>query len=463
MTAPADRSAARILADWTAGLEWADVPAAQHPLIGLRVLDTLGLILAGASTDAAAAARQVAGRQGLSDEAAVIPRGGKASAAWAAFVHGVTAHCRDFDDTFQDSVVHPGSVVVPAALAVGEASGAADADIAAAIVAGYEIAARLGSVAGRRFHVRGLHATGTVGPFAAAATAGRLMGLDGVAIANAFGLAGSMAGGLMAFVADGSWSKWLHAGWAAHGGIVAAQMAAQGFRGPAGVLDGRHNLYAALLAGDEISPTGLAETLTGGLGTAWRGAEAHFKYYPCAHVIQPYLDAAINLRREHGLTGRDIAGGVCRIAPWAAQIVCEPRAAKLRPDSEMAAIASLPYLLAVALVEGAVTLDALDAASRRDPAILDLAARLTHAEDPALGRGFDGVLILDPSDGGRIERPVSSAPPDAGKILAKFRANARRASPAPDTDALERAVIDNPPPDFARLFALLRCVFDSNS
>ena len=454
MTAPADRSAARILADWTAGLQWADVPAAPHPLIGLRVLDTLGLVLAGASTGAAAGARQVAGRQGQSDEAAVMPGGGRASAAWAAFVHGVTAHCRDFDDTFQDSVVHPGSVVVPAAFAVGEVNRAADADIAAAIAAGYEVAARLGSVAGRRFHVRGLHATGIVGPFAATATAGRLMALDGAAIANAFGLAGSMAGGLMAFVADGSWSKWLHAGWAAHGGIVAAQMAAQGFRGPAGVLDGRHNLYAALLAGEEISPAGLAETLTGGLGTAWRGAEAHFKYYPCAHVIQPYLDAAIDLRREHGLTGRDIAGGVCRIAPWAAQIVCEPRAAKLRPDSEMAAIASLPYLLAVALAKGAVTLDALDAASRHDPAILDLAARLTHAEDPALGRGFDGVLVLDLSDGGRRERPVSSAPPDAGKVLAKFRANAGRSTPGLDIGALERAAIAGPLPDFARLFAL---------
>lgn len=454
MTAPADRSAARILADWTAGLQWSDVPAAQHPLIGLRVLDTLGLVLAGASTDAAAAARQVAGRQGLSDEAAVVPGGGRASAAWTAFVHGVTAHCRDFDDTFQDSVVHPGSVVVPAALAVGEANRASDADIAAAIVAGYEIAARLGSVAGRRFHIRGLHATGIVGPFAAAATAGRLMALDGAAIANAFGLAGSMAGGLMAFVADGSWSKWLHAGWAAHGGIVAAQMAAQGFRGPTGVLDGRHNLYAALLAGEEIPPASKAETLTGGLGAVWRGAEAHFKYYPCAHVIQPYLDAAIDLRRENGLEAGDIAGGVCRIAPWAAQIVCEPRAAKLRPDSEMAAIASLPYLLAVALAEGAVTLDALDAASRRDPAVLDLAARLTHAEDPALGQGFDGVLILDLSDGGRRERPVSSAPPDAGKVLAKFRANARRASAVPDTDALDRAVTGGPLPDFQRLFAL---------
>ena len=260
---PPDLPGARVLADWVSGLRWADVPAAQHPLIGLRVLDTLGLILAGAPTEAAAAARQVAARQGVSDEAGIVPGRGRAAAAWAAFVHGVTAHCRDFDDTFQDSVVHPGSVVVPTALAVGESCGADGNEIAAAIVAGYEVAARLGSIAGRRFHRRGLHATGVIGPFAAAAAAGRLMRLDGAAIADAFGLAGSMAGGLMAFIADGSWSKWLHAGWAAHGGIVAAQLAAQGFRGPAGVLDGRHNLYAALLAGEDVAPDGLADGLTG--------------------------------------------------------------------------------------------------------------------------------------------------------------------------------------------------------
>ena len=444
--------AAQALADWTAGLQWTDVPAAQHPLIGLRVLDTLGLVLAGASTDAAAAARATAGRQGTSGEAGILCEGGRAAAAWAAFVHGVTAHCRDFDDTFQDSVVHPGSVVVPAALAAGEAAGAADTEIATAIVAGYEVAARLGSVAGRRFHVRGLHATGIVGPFAAAAAAGRLMKLDGAAIAHAFGLAGSMAGGLMAFVADGSWSKWLHAGWAAHGGIVAAQMASEGFRGPAGVLDGRHNLYAALLAGEAVSPAALTE----GLGAVWRGAEAHFKYYPCAHVIQPYLDAAIDLRRTEKLAAGDIAGGVCRIAPWAAQIVCEPRAGKLRPDSEMAVIASLPYLLAVALAEGAVTLDALDAPSRTDPAILDLAGRLTHEEDPALGQGFDGVLILNLADGGRLERTVSSAPPDPAKVVEKFGANAGRA--AADIEALEQAAIGGPLPDFGRLFSLFGSV-----
>ena len=185
MTAPTDRSAARILADWTAGLRWADVPATQHPLIGLRLLDTLGLILAGASTEAAAAARHIAERQGVSDEAGILPQGGRAAAAWAAFVHGVTAHCRDFDDTFQDSVVHPGSVVVPAALAVGEAKGATDAEIATAIVAGYEVAARLG----RPTAVRAVGRAVASNPLSILVPCHRVVGADGGLTGYAGGLA----------------------------------------------------------------------------------------------------------------------------------------------------------------------------------------------------------------------------------------------------------------------------------
>lgn len=444
-------STSQILADWVSGLRWDHVPADDHPLFGMRVLDTLGLILAGSQTDAAKAVQTMVRHQGTSDEAGIFPGGGRAASSWAAFVHGVTAHCRDFDDTFQDSVVHPGSVVVPVALAVGEAEGAGDAEIATAIAAGYEVAARLGSAAGRRFHQRGLHATGIVGPFAAAATAGSVLKLDGAGVANAFGLAGSMASGLMAFIADGSWSKWLHAGWAAHGGIVAAQMAAEGFRGPAGVLDGRHNLYGSLLAGEDLDPAPLTE----GLGVRWAGAEAHFKYYPCAHVIQPYLDAAIHLRTERGLSSADFEGAVCRIAPWAAQIVSVPRDAKIHPDSEMAAIASLPYLLAVALHEGAVTLAALEEPSRTNHRILDLATRLEHKDDPALGDGFDGVLEVTLTDGSRLEVSVTSAPPDLNKLVTKFRANANRAAHEDKVETFEEAAIGKSIPDFKKLRMLI--------
>ena len=448
MTLPA----ARQLADWVAGLEWDAVPADQHKLTDMRVLDTLGLALAGSTTEAAAAARTVVQLQGVSAEAGILPDGKSAAASWAAFAHGVMAHCRDFDDTYQDSVVHPGSVVVPAALAVGEAIDADGQEIATAITAGYEVAARLGAVAGRRFHAHGFHATGIVGPFAAAAAAGRLLRLDGEALSNAFGLTGSMSSGLMAFIADGSWSKWLHAGWAAHGGVVAAQLASEGFRGPAGVLDGRHNLYSAMLANDAVDST----ILTDDLGQDWRGATAHFKYYPCAHVIHPYLDAAIAIATEQNLVAGDVAGADCRIAPWAAQIVSVPRDAKIRPDSEMAAIASLPYLLAVALSDREVTLDALDARMRARPDLLDLAAALTHTEDPALGDGFDGVLHLSLKDGRVIERAATSAPPDAPKLVAKFRANAGRATTHETAESLEHAVLDGPLPDFRTIRRIIR-------
>ena len=443
-------TAARALADWVSGLEPGDIPADQRALLGMRVLDTVGLILAGSRVPAARMARDMVARQGGAPEAAILPWGTGAPASWAAFAHGVMAHCRDFDDTFQDSVVHPGSVVVPTALAVGQATGAAVPEMAAAVAAGYEVAARIGAAAGRGFHLRGLHATGIVGPFAAAATAGRLIGLDGERMASAFGLAGSMAGGLMAFLEDGSWSKWVHPGWAAHGGIAAAGLAAEGFRGPAGVLEARFNLYDALLGGAPVDRSVLA----GGLGREWRGAEAHFKHYPGAHVIHPYLDAAIAIAEAEGLAAGDVAGVECRIAPWAIGIVAEPRDSKIRPATEMAAIASLPFLVAAALRDRRVTLATLEHEAREDPELLDLAARVTCIADPELGAGFDGMFSLMLRDGRSIERPAVSPPPDRDRLAAKFRANAALALDDGEAEALERAIMTSGLPDLGALYRL---------
>lgn len=412
--------AAARFAAWCAQLQWSDVPATVRGQVPLRVLDTVGLILAGADTQAVSAARAYAQDQSGRTQATVIGCAGGLPAALAALVHGTAAHCRDFDDTFVDSVVHPGSVVVPTALALAEAQQSTPEDFAAAIVAGYEIAARIGAVAGRRFHARSLHATGVVGPIAAAATAGRLLRLDAERMTWALGLAASMSGGLMAFILDGGWSKWLHCGWAAHGGIVAAELAARGFRGPAHVLDGGHDLYAALLHGESVDLTGL----TDGLGTAWRGDAAAFKYYPCAHVIQPYISALLALRTTRRLSAAEIEAVECSIAPWAAAIVCEPREAKLRFDTELAAIASLPYQLAVALLDGSVDLHALSSACRTRPDVAALAARITHRSDPQLGRTFDGTITIRMRHGELVRAAATTPGIDAAKVRSKFAANA---------------------------------------
>lgn len=436
------------LAAWVAGLEWDAVPEGQRSLVGLRVLDTVGLMFAGRGTDAARAALDMVEGQGGTAEATLLVDGIRLPATEVAFAQALIAHCRDFDDTFLDSVVHPGSVVIGAALAAGEACGADDATIGVAIVAGYEIAARLGAAGGRDFHGHGFHATGIVGTYAAAAAAGRIMGLSADQIADAFGLAASLSGGLMAFVEDGSWSKWLHAGHAARSGIVAARLAARGFRGPRGVIDGRYGLYGAYLGDPDRDLTAISD----GLGVSWAGGDAHFKYYPCAHVIQPYIDAALALRREHGLTAGDVAEVTCVIAPWAVPIVCEPRPPRIVPASEMDAIASLPFQVAGALADGAVTLTILDAETRARADLHDLAGRITHRSDPSLGHGFDGSLELVTRDGRRLMAPATSAPPDPARIVDKFRANA--ALPPKLAAALEQAVLGGPLPDFGRLSGL---------
>lgn len=423
--------AARILADWCAGLAWSDVPQTERALARLRVLDTMGLTLVARNSEPGRIAARLAERHGGAPEATMAGSPTRLPASWPAFGHAVMAHSNDFDDTFADSVVHPGSVVVSTALAVAEATGASPADTAVAITAGYEVAARIGGAAGRSFHGKGFHATGIVGPFVAASVAGCLYGLDGAQLANAFGLAGSMSGGLLEFLADGTWSKWLHTGWSAHGGIVAAQMAGDGFRGPESVLDGRNGLYAAFIG------EGMADldAVGNGLGTIWRGSEAHFKIYPCAHVIQPYIDAAFDLAAEHALAYREIEEVRCHIAPWATPIACEPRAPKLKPASAMDAIVSLPYCVAVALIDGAVTLDVLGAACRGRAEVLALTERVIHVADETLGAGFDGRIEITLRDGRSVAAPAIALTTDPAKVVAKFRANAAAALDDESIDA----------------------------
>lgn len=413
----AGQPASLALAEWSAGLNWSHIPESQHELLRLRVLDTIGLIMAGhdavlgPSMDAYA-------RQGAPGRSTVLGRA-PAPAEFAALVHGTLAHGRDFDDTFTDSVVHPGSMIIAALLAVAEAEGSTADNFATAMVAGYEVAARIGGVAGRRFHHRGLHATGIVGPICTTVAVARLRGLDAATTASAIGLTASMAGGLMAFLGDGSWSKWLHVGWAAHGGIVATDLAATGFRGPVGALSGQHNLYDAFLHGEKLE---LGE-LTRNLGTDWRGAEARFKYYPCAHVVQPYIDAVLELRARPGLAGAEISEIRCAVAPWIVPIVCEPRAPRLAPATDMEAIASLYHQLAHAWVHGQVNLEVLGEAARRNPATNALAARVTWREAEEMAGGFPGEVELVMADGSVHRARAEAVAINRPRLVAKFRAN----------------------------------------
>lgn len=410
------------LSEWSAGVRWADLASDHQDAVRAWLLDTLGVILAAVGEPPGRAVLDLARRQGGRSESTLVATGERLPAAWVALAHGTLAHALDFDDTLPGPVVHPGSLVVSTALAAGEAAGANGAAVLGAIAIGYEWAARLGAAAGREFHARGFHASGVVGPLVAAAVAAHLAGLTPRQAAEAVGLGGSMAGGLLEFLTDGSWSKRLHPGWAAHGGIVAAQLAASGFPGPPSVLEGRYGLYAAFLGGG----TADHDAVRRDLGHRWLSRAVVTKLYPCAHVIHPFLDAALALRARHGLTADDVRAVRCGVAPWQVPIVCEPRATKVAPRTEYQARASLPFALAAALVDGRVDLDTFTPAALARPELGALAARVIHQETAAGGAEFAATLTVETSDGRRLAAEATAAAPDPGKVRDKFRATAGR-------------------------------------
>jgi 2-methylcitrate dehydratase PrpD len=261
-----------------------------------------------------------------------------------------------------------------------------------------------------------------------------------------------MSSGLLAFLPDGAWSKWLHTGWSAHGGIIAAELARERFRGPHHGFDHPAGLFGAFL-GDASPDCGL---LTQDLGMVWRGAEALPKLYPCAHVIQPFIDAALALRSRGEADIEQIRFIRCTVAPWAYPIVCVPREPKLAPRNDLEAIASLPFMVAAALRDGAVNLDTLrEAALRRDD-VRQLAARIECDMDETLGAGFDGAIRIIRSDG-ETAAPVGLAPVDSDLIRRKFHSNAAHLYAPAAADALATALIEGNPGarDIMRLASVL--------
>ena len=204
-------SAARRFARFVVELKLKDLPAPVVDKAGLLVLDTLGCCLAAARYDFGRAARATAERLGGPPESAVVGSRVRVAAANAALANATLAHGLDFDDTREDAIVHTGSVAVTTSLAVGEATGASGRATLEAIVAGVEVMCRVGLAVPGKFHARHYHPTALAGTFGAAAAAGKLYALTEDELVHALGICGSQASGIIEYLADGSWTKRLHA------------------------------------------------------------------------------------------------------------------------------------------------------------------------------------------------------------------------------------------------------------
>ena len=295
------------------------------------------------------------------------------------------------------------------------------------IAVGVETTCRLSLVAPKLVHKAGFHPTSVFGAMAAAAAVSAALGLERPAIVHALGIAGSMAGGIIEYLADGSWTKRLHPGWAAQSGLNAALLARAGFTGPRTVFEGTHGLF-----------NGFAQTrhgdytkLTDGFGERWVAETLAFKPFACGTMTHPYIDCAIRLA-ERGLVPDIVAELVCEVAEGTVHRLWEPLGQKQAPPNPYAAKFSTPFCIAVGFITGDAGLAAFTDATLRDPRIGELAAKTRYVIDPQnpYPASYTGHVRAVLKDGRVVEerqphlRGGARQPLTRAEIAAKFFANA---------------------------------------
>jgi 2-methylcitrate dehydratase PrpD len=389
------------------------------------LLDIVGLAVAARSTDYVEAALSSAAGDGA---CTALGYGRRLGPYDAALVNGTAAHGEDYDDTFEGGPVHAGAVVVPAVLAAAELRGLDGASVMRGIAVGAEIMCRLSLVAPQATHKAGFHPTAIFGAPAAAAAVGSAIGLGSEAIARALGISGSLASGIIEYLADGSSTKRLHAGAAAQSGLRAALLAEAGFSGPISVFEGAHGLYRAFAP----SKTPDFNRLTDGLGADWIIETLAFKPYACGTMTQPFVDCAIRLAAE-GVRPDDIASITCKVGEGTVHRLWEPLAEKHRPPNGYAGKFATPYCMAVGFIDRRAGLGQFTDDRAQDPTVRALAEKISYEIDPAdeYPRNFSGHLRAVLTDGSVRElrqphmRGGAREPLSDRELDAKFEGNLR--------------------------------------
>jgi 2-methylcitrate dehydratase PrpD len=362
-----------------------------------HLLDTVGVMIAGAGGDVATRAEAVLAAVRPAGRIPVPGRARRADLIDAAFLGGTAAHGIELDDGFRQGSVHPGCVVVPAVLALGYDRHADGRAVMEAIVAGYEAVIAIGRACHPDLRQRGFHPTAAVGVFGSAAAAGKLRRLSADALANALGLAASSAAGLFAFVNGGGDIKRLHAGHAAREGLQAALLAEQGVEGPPDVIEardgfmqafafGRADKTRAALASEASGQRGHSKSARAGHspepGSSARAValppavpfgitDCYIKPYPCCRHIQPAVEALIGLVNDEAIASDEVQ----RIDVATYRIAAEH--AETGWDDFASAQLSFPYLMGLALRFRAVKFEHFSEQTRRDPAFAAIARKLT--------------------------------------------------------------------------------------
>ena len=429
MTHAAYKNVLPLLGRAAAGLRFENLPTDVVMRAKQRMLDTVGCLVAGYDAGIAEPIRDYVLAQGGTPEATLLPGGQKTTVSHACMAHATYMHGLELTDAAPRGTCHPGNEIVPPALAMAEKLGLGGSAVLAAVVAGYEIEIRFGRAVFPSAFYRGWWTPGLWGGIGSAVAAAHLMKLDAVAMDNTLGIAVNLLPtAMMRANEEGETVKWLLGGQSCAAGLVAAEMAARGVKGMRDVIGG----FLPVLA-NETLPERLTEGITGdGHFTQWEIAIGIVtKHYATVGPLFASLDAAFDLINEHNIQPDDIveihADVMKRTAVFNA----------VHPENDVAARASLPYCLAVAVClrdRAALLGPGFRPEVLRDPVIRANASkvRITENEEyellyPArslarvtfkLRSGQAHSAVVDRSERGRYLTPTDADIEDKFRLLA---------------------------------------------
>lgn len=377
--------------------------------------DFVGVALAGSQADTGQLVGQFVTAVGGAPDATLIGSGARVPMMHAAFANAISEHSVELDDVDELALFHYAPIIMSTALAVGQATQATGAEVLSAALSGAEMMARLSRATNPALRDRGFHTTPTVGVFGATVTAGRLLGLNADQLTSALGLAGAQASGLMEMYGT-SMQKRFNPGPAARNGVVAAQLAQIGFTGADTIIDGERGFASAFAGALDVEP------LTAGLGEDVP-VFVEYKPYSCARPIHNAIDCALAVRPHVQGRTDEIKRLVMKRHPdWAHYHVIA------RPRTFHEAQVSLPYAVAIALLEGQALPAQFSSPFLEDQRVQDLSARVEVLPDDSLARGVSCHLQLELTDGSVhesvVDFPLGSLqnPLDDDALLAKSTA-----------------------------------------
>lgn len=367
--------ATRDLAAFAAEVRYDDLPAEVVQRIKTSTLDSIACCLYGATLPWTRKVADMVEEERAAPVAAIMGTGRRSAIANAVLVNATAGHAFELDDIHKESILHPGSIALPIALAYAERDGGwKGRDLVTAMATGYEVGIRVGNAATMGLFFRGFHPQGSSGVFVGAACAGKSLGLDAGRMQHALGIVGSQAGGLMA-AQEGAMVKRFHAGRAAQSGVYAAQLAARGFTGITDVLEAS---YGGYLTAYSDSPN--AARLTEDLGKVWETAKVGYKPHASVTSIHAALDALADIMRENALAPDDIAS----VDVGVSEMTFVHCAWEYRAQGVTAAQMNLYYGLAAIAHDGVAFVSQYREDRLADPRLLDFIQRIHARSDPEI-------------------------------------------------------------------------------